>query len=73
MPGAFGRAFDNPDGEDVEMPGRDLECVAMMVEKLWMATVEDDVNRGMSAAFRIGHRPGLLEERFTHSCATNLA
>jgi hypothetical protein len=67
MPGAFRAAFDKPDREDVNMPRRDLERVAAMIEKFWVTAIEYDVARGTGARFRIGPRLGLLEERFTHS------
>ena len=57
----------------VDMPGRDLKRVAMMIEQLRVATIEYDVARWASVPFPIGRCFGLLEQRFTHSWATSLA
>ena len=73
MPGAVGTAFDKPDREDIDMPRGDLERIAAVIKQLWMPSIECDVDRRMGGRFLIGHRVGLLEERFTHSCATSLA
>ena len=73
VPRAIGTALDKPDSEDIDVPRRDLERVATVIEQFWMATIECDVTSRTGSPFLIARRPGLLEERFAHSCATNLA
>ena len=71
--GALGAALYKPDSEDINMPRRDLERVAMMIEQLRVATIECDVARRASIPFLMGRCCGLLEQRLTHSWATSLA
>ena len=73
VPGAFRVAFDRPDSEDIDMPRRDLERVAVVVEHLGVAAIEDDAIRRAGVISLIGRSFGLLEQRLAHSWATSLA
>ena len=49
VPGAGQIASLEADGEDIDMPRRDLQRVPAMVEKLWMTAVECDTARRTGA------------------------
>jgi hypothetical protein len=60
-------AFHKADGEDIDMPRRDLQSVAAVVEKLGVATVEHDMARRTVVPFPRGYGFHLLKQRFCHS------
>ena len=67
VPGAGHTAFHETDGEDIDMPRRDLERMPTMVEKFRVTAIERDMARRPTGAFV------LLQQGFGHSCATSLA
>ena len=71
--GAFCASVDKPYRENVDMPRRDLERVAVVVEHLGVAAIEDDAIRRAGVISLIGRSFGLLEQRLAHSWATSLA
>ena len=73
LPCARGIAVHKSDGEDIDMPRRDLERVAAVIEQFWVTAIERDMARRTGVRFLIGRRLGLLEQGFGHSCATSLA
>lgn len=66
-------AFHETDGEDIDMSGRDLQRVSVMVEKFRMSAIEGDMVRSSGASVVPGHCPGLLKQGVGHSWATSLA
>ena len=62
MAGAFGAACGELDREDVDMPCRDLEDAAVMIEQFRVAAVEYDMAGLIHRRFPLAHCLGLLEE-----------
>jgi hypothetical protein len=67
VPGAGRIAFRNADGEDVDMPRRDLKRVSAMIEQPWVTAVERDVARRSGASLLPGRGLRLLRKGFGHS------
>ena len=71
VPGARDIAVLETDGEDIDMPRRDLQRVPTMVEKFRVTAIEPTWPGGLAFP-SAGHR-WPAEQGFGHSCATSLA
>ncbi len=64
---AFGTAFDEADGEDIDMPRHDQQHVPAVIEKSRVTTVEHNAGRRTGGRLLIGRRGRPWEDRIVHS------
>ena len=69
----FGAAFDEAEGEDIDMPRHDQQHMVAVVEESRVPTIEHNAGRRTSDPLLIGRRGRPWEDRVVHSWATSFA